>query len=390
MKTSRLESANGFPRHLRQNRLLRKLLKAHHAATYDPPPASHPVQHPVQHATKCEQEKEIAERMVPDIHITPPPSYHEIPRSAPAVREVPRFRPTIHDPDPHLRAAHSVASLGSTILTNVPLLSGLDEMDLRRCPSASTLLPPTTYQAAAPLRHHRSADNLLSRHSSSGPTTLPPASPLSSHPVDPSSPPTEPDHQSAAHHQQQRRRRAAKPPSLKRATSYPLISVSIMTPIREEPRSPRPGALTTAASPRRLPSILRPAPSSRHRLRPSPKKRVRFSLSSDSDSDSVSPASLIHHPQYAQHHGQLTFLFATAAVASLLLFLFAVTVADDCVAGLAWAWRWSARLEYAVAFAVGCGVAHWLVAAGVGLGVGAGIDDVVGGTLARAREEGWC
>ncbi|KAL1638133.1 hypothetical protein SLS58_008970 [Diplodia intermedia] len=419
MKTSRLESTNGFPRHVRQNRLLRKLLKAHHAATYDRPAPSHSVQ---------TEKKEIE---VPEIHVTPPPPYHDIARDAPAVREVPRFRPTVH---PDLCPAHSVASLGTTILANVPLLSPTHDnpgdMDLRRCASATTLLPRTTYQPA-PVRHHRSADNLLTLAT----TSLTPASPLGSHPVDPSSPTTASSLTDAEQQQpppaRQRRRTAAKPPSLKRASSYPLISVSIMTPIREEPRSPcRPPTRTTtttttvtktkttttttttataAVAAKRLPSILRASPAAnagtaprRLRREQQQQKRVRFSpllthdgttgttgttttttITAAADDDETTSPTTPSLP----HDGNSLALFATAVLAASLLLLLAFA---DEVAGLMttqqyyaweWAWEWSARVEYALAFAVGCGVAHWLAVSGVA--------DVVGGTLGRAREEGW-
>lgn len=71
---------------------------------------------------------------------------------------------------------------------------------------------------------------------------------------------------------------------------------------------------------------------------------------------------------------QLLLFSAAVMVASLLLVLAFADVFDS-----ARACAQVVRLEYVVAFVVGCGVAHWL----------SGVAEAVGETLGKAREEGW-
>lgn len=104
MKTSSRHSpTNALSRRWRDSQLLRRL-KAH-------VPASPKAAAPAYCAAKFDLS--YTERTIPEIQIIPPPpSYHEsIP--LPAVRDVARFKPVIHEPKPNQRPAYSVASLSS-------------------------------------------------------------------------------------------------------------------------------------------------------------------------------------------------------------------------------------------------------------------------------------
>ncbi|KAF9629417.1 hypothetical protein BFW01_g10620 [Lasiodiplodia theobromae] len=386
MKTSSRHSpTNAVSRHLRESRLFRRLLKAQRSkfagATYDVPAANLDLSYTA-------KKKEDAERLVPDIQITPPPPYETL-LSTPAVHDVPRFQPVIHEPKPNQQTAYSVASLNTPAPTNTltrplddfstPSLepSSFEDMDPS---SAPAFLPHTT-----PLRHHRSAENLRQ----SNPIFLTRPSPLGSHPVEEE---LTTDHSLTKEQTlpATRYRRPTQPPLLRRASSYPLIPVAIMSPIREEdpPRSPlRPRAATVPADAHsaiikrqshRPPiiSILRHTPttstttSAPHRQRE--QKHVHFepSVIPEEEEEEVVDAPA---PPLLRKEQLLMFSAAVMAVSLLLVLAFA-DVFDS-----ARACAQVVRLEYVVAFIVGCGVAHWL----------SGVAEMVGGTLGRAREEGW-
>ncbi|GME38028.1 hypothetical protein GTA08_BOTSDO03779 [Neofusicoccum parvum] len=357
MKTSRHPPNSGFPRHLRDTRLFRKILKSQHAAAYDISASS---KNPQQHGapTYCtgrdslnwmgpvQLQKKAEEQIITEIEITPPPPYYEDPEPRPAVREVTRVRPTAHETNHEARSGQSTSSLGTTVLTTLPPLpttnhqraatyspfSSLDDIHLPRSTSTAALLPPptapthlsaTSYQPTRPTTptHHHPPVSHLPTH----------ASPLRSHPVHPP---------------------AAKPalPPLTRRAHAPVPA--LLSPIHEEPPpTPRP----RLRSPSPTHSILRRTSSP---TRPAT-KHVRFAAD-DADEGTA-------------RRGRDRIFLLPAVLASLVVVLALAEVLDGVSAA-------AVRVEYVAAFAVGCGIAR-----GVGPAVVGGVEEVVG----RAREEGW-
>lgn len=220
----------------------------------------------------------------------------------------------------------------------------LDDIHLPRSASTSSLHPP--------LRRRSSADN-LSSYQPARPSTpsryhrlsplpaLPTrATPLGSHPVQPPAAPSK--------------------PTPRRKDFSSLIATGVMSPIHEEPEPAR-GRSNTASS---------STSSSSH----APDKRPASILRRIDSSDSVSPHRAGKKVRF-EDEGAAPDRFNTdrlyllpTVVASLLLVLAISEVID------------SVRLEYALAFVVGCGIAH---------SGSAVVAEVVADTLQRARAEGW-
>lgn len=398
MKTPRHPPGNGFPRHLKDSRLFRKILRSQHAATTHD--ASGPSKSPRHHGASMycaggdplnwmdpEEHKNISDQAVTEVEITPPPPYHEISQSRPAVRKVARFRTTTSDKTTDVRNVQPVTSLGSTslcipcttsncltenlatVLMHLPPLPhdtriqgsrlsardpfSLDDMYLPRSVPNGNL---STYSPSrVPLRRSSSADNISSyeptrprtpvRYHRAAPLPSAPtrSSSLGSHPIRPQS-------NAAA------TKTAPSKPVLKRKDFSALIATGVMSPIHEEPEAPRGRSIANSSAScrgleKRPSSILRRADSSDSVSPNRASKRVRFEDES----------------MLEQFRKDRLYLFPTV-IASLLLVLAISEVID------------SLRLEYAVAFVVGCGIAH---------GGSTIVASTIGETLKRARAEGW-